>query len=64
MKKRRTLEETEILRDKIVKHYFNNPDKNSYKEIINRFSVCESFIRDALSCELEKRFKNKQCIKE
>ena len=62
-RKKRTMKETKLLRNRIVKHYFNNPDKNGYKHIMSKFKVHESFIREVLSKELENRFKKRQCIR-
>jgi len=62
-RKKRTMKKTKLLRSKIVKYFFNNPDTNGYKYMMSKFKVHESFIREALSEELENRFKKKQCIR-
>ena len=62
-RKKRTMKKTKLLRSKIVRHFFNNPDTNGYKYMTSKFKVHESFIREVLSQELENRFKKRQCIK-
>jgi|10_taG_2_1085330.scaffolds.fasta_scaffold07495_4 hypothetical protein len=60
---KRTRIELKKVGNQIVKYYFNNPENNGYRAIIDRFRVNESFIRKVLTIEMEKRFNKKQCIK-
>tara|TARA_R100000900_G_scaffold145925_1_gene133518 strand:+ start:170 stop:376 length:207 start_codon:yes stop_codon:yes gene_type:complete len=57
-KKSRTPEQVIKLSKKVVDYYFANPDANGYAVMIQKFKVNKSFIRKALSNELDKRFKH------
>jgi len=55
-KPKRTSKEQKILAKEIVKYYFNNPNANSYKQIMKKFDIHEVAIRKILSDELDRRF--------
>ena len=63
MTKKRTPKQRKLLAKKIIKYYFDNPQANNYKIIMEKFKTDETFIRKSLSDELEKRFNNAQRIR-
>lgn len=48
----------EKLKQKIIKYYFNNPDKNSTKEMEDKFKVSGVTIKKIISKDLEQRLEN------
>tara|TARA_R100001594_G_scaffold94077_1_gene128290 strand:+ start:573 stop:770 length:198 start_codon:yes stop_codon:yes gene_type:complete len=63
MTKKRTPKQRKLLAKKIIEYYFDNPQANNYKIIMEKFKTDETFIRKSLSDELEKRFNNAQRIR-
>ena len=63
MTKKRTPKQRQLLAKKIIEYYFDNPQANNYKIIMEKFKTDETFIRKSLSDELEKRFNNAQRIR-
>ena len=63
---KRTPEQLKILCKKIVKYYFNTPGDNSYNSIAVKFNCNKAQVRNAISNELDNRFKKRQqeCINE
>jgi len=43
---------------KIIDYYFKNPDKNSNKEIAEKFNICTITFSKILSKELKRRREN------
>jgi len=43
---------------KIIDYYFKNPDKNSNKEMAEKFNICTITFSKILSRELKKRREN------
>ena len=56
---KRTEEELNILKKKVIKHYFSYPALNGYDYMCNKFNIDKSLIRKILSNELERRFNKK-----
>ena len=55
----------DILRKKVIEHYFNNPHANSSKYMQKKFDVGEVMLRKILTKELERRFENsiaRRCV--
>ena len=56
---KRTEEELNVLKEKVIKHYFSYPALNGYDYMCERFGIDKSLIRKILSDELERRFNKK-----